>query len=166
MLVKAHFRLLILIMVATIRVLINRSHTYERLPRACRKSFAKQQMVHTLGTCVPQPFGLCATQWKNLPMGVCLRVVRACPKAKVDRWATNSWPNLKMGQRDIRWLHITGARAVIRWGIRKGLEAWLAKILACKPRMLVATAFANKLARTVWALTTKKEDYRITPLAA
>nr|WP_244515899.1 transposase [Pacificibacter marinus] len=72
----------------------------------------------------------------------------------------------KIGQRDIRRLHITGAMAVIRWGIRKGLEAWLAKILACKPRMLVATAFANTLARTVWALTTKKEDYRITPLAA
>jgi hypothetical protein len=35
-----------------------------------------------------------------------------------------------------------------------------------KPRMLVAMALANKLARTVWALTTKKEEYRIPPLAA
>ncbi len=74
----------------------------------------------------------------------------------------------KMGQRDIRRLLITGAMAVIRWAIRKGppVGSWLAKILARKPRMLVATALANKLARTVWALTTKKEVYRIPPLAA
>ncbi|MCK5444489.1 MAG: IS110 family transposase [Rhodospirillaceae bacterium] len=74
----------------------------------------------------------------------------------------------KMGQRDIRRLLITGAMAVIRWAIRKGPPAgsWLANMLARKPRMLVATALANKLARTVWALTTKKEDYRIPPLAA
>jgi len=39
-------------------------------------------------------------------------------------------------------------------------------MLARKPRMLVAMALANKLARTVWALTTKKEEYRIPPLAA
>jgi transposase len=39
-------------------------------------------------------------------------------------------------------------------------------MLARKPRMLVATALANKLARTVWALTTTKENYRIPPLAA
>lgn len=74
----------------------------------------------------------------------------------------------KMGQRDIRRLLITGAMAVIRWAIRKGPPpgSWLAKMLARKPRMLVATALANKLARTVWALTTTKENYRIPPLAA
>ena len=74
----------------------------------------------------------------------------------------------KMGQRGIRRLRTTGAMAVIRWAIRKGPPpgAWLAKMLARKPRMLVATALANKLARTVWALTTTKENYRIPPLAA
>ena len=74
----------------------------------------------------------------------------------------------KMGQRDIRRLLITGAMAVIRWAIRKGPPpgSWLAKMLARKPRMLVATALANKLARTAWALTTTKENYRIPPLAA
>lgn len=57
---------------------------------------------------------------------------------------------------------------LIRWSIRKGPPAgsWLAKMLARKPRMLVVTALENKLARTVWALATKKEDYRIPPLAA
>tara|TARA_A100001391_G_scaffold205447_1_gene206383 strand:- start:46978 stop:47094 length:117 start_codon:yes stop_codon:yes gene_type:complete len=29
-----------------------------------------------------------------------------------------------------------------------------------KPRMLVSVALANKMARTVWALLAKKEDYR------
>jgi len=74
----------------------------------------------------------------------------------------------KMGQRDIRRLLVTGAMAVIRWAIRKSppVGSWLAKMLARKPRMLVAMALANKLARTVWALTTKKEEYRIPPLAA
>lgn len=59
----------------------------------------------------------------------------------------------KMGQRDISRLLITGAMAVIRWAIRKGPPpgSWLAKMLARKPRMLVATALANKLARTAWA---------------
>ena len=71
----------------------------------------------------------------------------------------------KMGQRDIRRLLITGAMAVIRWAIRKGPPpgSWLAKMLARKPRMLVATALANKLARTVWALTTTKENYELCP---
>jgi transposase len=41
-----------------------------------------------------------------------------------------------------------------------------ASVETIKPRMLVATALANKLARTVWALTTTKENYRIPPLAA
>ena len=74
----------------------------------------------------------------------------------------------KMGQRDIGRLLITGTMAVIRWAIRKGPPpgAWLAMMLARKLRMLVATALANKLARTVWALTTTKEKYRIPPLAA
>jgi transposase len=68
----------------------------------------------------------------------------------------------KMGQRDIRRLLITGAMAVVCWAARKGVpkETWLARMLARKPKMLVATALANKMARIVWALTTKKEDYR------
>jgi hypothetical protein len=33
-------------------------------------------------------------------------------------------------------------------------------MLARKPRMLVSVALANKMARMVWALLTKKEDYR------
>lgn len=58
--------------------------------------------------------------------------------------------------------------AVIRWATRKGptLGSWLAKMLARKSRMLVATPLANKLVRTVWALTTTNENNQIPTLSA
>lgn len=68
----------------------------------------------------------------------------------------------KMGQRDIRRLLITGAMSVVNWASRKGAaeKSWLARMLACKPRMLVAVALANKMARMIWAMITKNENYR------
>lgn len=68
----------------------------------------------------------------------------------------------KMGQRDIRRLLIIGAMAVIRWAIRKKAPAgtWLARMIARKPPMVVATALANKMARTVWAMMIRGENYR------
>jgi len=62
-----------------------------------------------------------------------------------------------MGQRDIRRLLIIGAMAVVRWTSRKGAPAgsWLALMLGRKPRMLVAMALANKMARSIWAMLTK-----------
>ena len=38
-------------------------------------------------------------------------------------------------------------------------------MLGRKPRMLVAIALANKMARSIWAMLTKGEDYR-GPVAA
>jgi hypothetical protein len=38
-------------------------------------------------------------------------------------------------------------------------------MLAKKPRMLVAIALANKMARKIWAMLTKQEDYRNPVLA-
>lgn len=71
----------------------------------------------------------------------------------------------KMGQRDIRRLLITGAMAVVRWANRRGTDdPWLVRMLQRKPRMLVAVALANKMARIVWALTMKGGIYR-TPAA-
>lgn len=74
----------------------------------------------------------------------------------------------KMGQRDIRKLLIIGAMAVVRAALRHGTPAdtWLAKMLDRKPRMLVAIALANKMARTIWAMLTKEEDYRNPTVAA
>ncbi len=68
----------------------------------------------------------------------------------------------KMGQRDVRRLLITGAMSVIRQAVRRGAPpgSWLARMLARKPRMLVAVALANKIARVAWALMKNKDDYR------
>jgi transposase len=68
----------------------------------------------------------------------------------------------KMGQQDIRRLLIIGAMAVVRWASRKGApsNSWLDRMMAKKPRMLVAIALANKMARGIWAMLTKQMDYR------
>ena len=69
----------------------------------------------------------------------------------------------KMGQRDLRRLLITGAMTVVQHAIRRGeiTDPWLAGMLARKPKMLVAVALANRTARMVWALSTKKEIYQV-----
>ena len=68
----------------------------------------------------------------------------------------------KAGQADIRRLLIIGAMSRLNWLGRKSIPegSWLARIAARKPRMLVAIALANKMARTIWAMLTKNEDYR------
>lgn len=68
----------------------------------------------------------------------------------------------KMGQRDIRRLLIIGAMTIVRWASRNGAanESWLARMMARKPRLVVAIALANKMARSIWAMLTKKQDYR------
>jgi transposase len=68
----------------------------------------------------------------------------------------------KAGQADIRRLLITGAMSrLVARGRRSIPEgSWLAGILTRKPRMLVAVALANKMARAIWAMLTKREDYR------
>jgi transposase len=73
----------------------------------------------------------------------------------------------KMGQRDIRRLLIIGAMSVIRWATRKGTiqGTWLHAMLARKPRKVVAIALANKMARALWAMETRNEDYRDPRLA-
>src|SRR5580692_9478984 len=68
----------------------------------------------------------------------------------------------KMGQRDIRRLLITGAMSVVQAAGRSAPpeNSWLAHMLGRKPRMLVALALANKMARGIWAMLTKGENYR------
>lgn len=69
----------------------------------------------------------------------------------------------KMGQRDIRRLLIIGAMSVVRWRSQNDSQpgSWLARMLARKPRMLVAIALANKMARAVWAMLTREQDYQV-----
>lgn len=68
----------------------------------------------------------------------------------------------KMGQRDIRRLLIVGAMSVVRWTGRDGGRpgSWRSRMLARKPRKLVAIALANKMARMIWAMLVKGEEYK------
>ncbi len=68
----------------------------------------------------------------------------------------------KAGQSDIRRLLITGAMTRLNWLGRKRIRpgSWLARMLNRKPRLIVAIALANKMARAIWAMLTKGEDYR------
>jgi transposase len=68
----------------------------------------------------------------------------------------------KAGQADIRRLLIIGAMSRLNWlGQRTITEgSWLSRMLARKPKMLVAIALANKMARQIWAMLTKNEDYK------
>jgi transposase len=68
----------------------------------------------------------------------------------------------KMGERTLRHLLIIGASTVVMHAARKGAPkgSWLARMIACKPRMLVVVALANKMARIVWALMATGESYK------
>ena len=68
----------------------------------------------------------------------------------------------KMGQRDVRRLLISGAMSEIRWAGRRRKPPcpWLARMLARKPRKVVAVALANRMARIAWALMRNKDVYR------
>jgi transposase len=75
----------------------------------------------------------------------------------------------KMGERSLRRLLIIGANSVI---IKRHVHplarpgTWLDGMLLRKPPMLVRVALANKMARIVWALIVKNEDYRAPAAAA
>jgi hypothetical protein len=68
----------------------------------------------------------------------------------------------KAGRSDIRKLLISGAMSRLNWIGRRAIRpgSWLARMLERKPKMLVAIALANKMARTAWAMTVKGETYR------
>ena len=68
---------------------------------------------------------------------------------------------------DIRRLLILGAMWRLNGRARRTIPegSWLARMLDRKPRMLVAIALADKMARGLWAMLTKHEDYQ-TPAPA
>jgi transposase len=74
----------------------------------------------------------------------------------------------KAGQADIRRLLIIGAMARLTAHARRSIPqgSWLARMLEKKPRMLVAIALANEMARTIWAMLTKEEGYWDPPAQA
>lgn len=74
----------------------------------------------------------------------------------------------KAGQSDIRRLLIIGAMSRLNWMGRQSISegSWLSRLQARKPRMLVAIALANKMARAIWAMLTKGQNYRDPVLAS
>jgi transposase len=71
----------------------------------------------------------------------------------------------KKGDPYIRRLLVIGAHAVLRFA-RNGKATttkWAAALLARKPYKLAAVALANKMARIVWALMTKHEEFKHQP---
>jgi transposase len=73
----------------------------------------------------------------------------------------------KMGERTLRRLLIIGSSSVVKQASKRGAPrgSWLEQMPARKPRMLVTVPLANKMARIVWALLVKQENFRA-PVAA
>jgi transposase len=74
-------------------------------------------------------------------------------------------PISKRGNGYLRRLLVNGATSLIKCQHTRR-DPWIAKLLAAKPRKVVAVALANKLARIGWALMTRQEDFRGRPAAA
>ena len=68
----------------------------------------------------------------------------------------------RAGQADIRRLLIIGAMTRVMGRARHKItaESWIGRMLARKPKMLVAIALANKMARQIWAMLRNGKDYR------
>jgi len=74
----------------------------------------------------------------------------------------------KMGDRYLRHLLVVGATAVVRYTRRKttAVSLWANRLLQRKPARLVTVAVANKMARIIWAVMARNENYRGTPVTA
>lgn len=67
----------------------------------------------------------------------------------------------KRGNPYLRRLLIVGNRSTLRWVRSRPADGspWLIGLLERKPINVVATAMANKTARVIWAIMTRKENY-------
>jgi len=68
----------------------------------------------------------------------------------------------RAGNERLRQLLVVGATSVVRYATpnRAGASPWLIELLKRRPRKLAAVAWANKMARIVWAMMTSGEAYR------
>jgi transposase len=60
----------------------------------------------------------------------------------------------------IRRLLIIGAQAVLLRSKAAHADPWVQRLVARRPRLVVAVALANKTARVAWAVMTKGQSYR------
>ena len=68
----------------------------------------------------------------------------------------------KMGQRDVRSLLVNGAMAVLQQTGRRPrdlMSPWLRPMCDSKPRLVVAVALANRMARVAWVVVAKLSNY-------
>ena len=94
----------------------------------------------------------------------------ACSLKPFSKWqvldgiAERIQPSAARSARWFRRAPLVRSRAMTRLtpmgrrGIAPG--SWWARMIERKPKMLVAIVLANKMARQIWALLTKQEDYR------
>jgi transposase len=61
---------------------------------------------------------------------------------------------------------VTGAHAVLLRYKPARLDPWLMGLLRRRPRMVVAVAVANKMARIAWAIMSRNDSYRSATAAA
>lgn len=63
----------------------------------------------------------------------------------------------------MRKLLITGAMSVISASERNGRceDPWLANMLEKRPRVVVAVALVNRMARRLWAMIAKEQNYEV-----
>jgi transposase len=75
----------------------------------------------------------------------------------------------RAGNKGLRQLLVLGATAVVRHTARPGRAGpspWLQELLKRRPRKVAATAWANKMARIVWAMMARDQPYRPVRAAA
>jgi len=75
----------------------------------------------------------------------------------------------RAGNERLRQLLVLGATAVVQHASRPGRSGpspWLQELLKRRPRKVAATAWANKMARIVWAMLARDEAYRPARAAA
>ncbi len=71
----------------------------------------------------------------------------------------------KQGDVYLRRLLVNGAQSVLN-SKRAKTDPWIRRLLASKPRLVVAVALANKMARIAWAVMVRQTGFRPVPAAA
>ncbi len=69
----------------------------------------------------------------------------------------------KRGHTQLRCYLIHGARSVLQWHDKKPTrwKPWTDELLCKKPKAKVVVALANKMARTLWVILSKDEEYQV-----
>ena len=80
--------------------------------------------------------------------------------AEIHRRQAEAGPDLSAWRQAIRQLLIVGAQTVLLRSKAARSNAWIQGLLARRPRLVVAVALANKMARIVWAVMAQGENYR------